>query len=269
MPKLLITGHKGFIGSYIFEHFRNKYQCFGVSKSTGVDISKYTDLDELMFSPNIIIHAAASLDNDLENSLMVNVMGSLNICKFAKKHKIKHLILISSISIFDNSENEYYNNYGMTKKQSEEIIQRYCNENNINLTTIRLSQVYDTKRKAIKSQKMLYSFIDNVKTKQAIYFYGNKNPKRNYIHIKDVLTILEEIIETKKLGAYNVINDQSHTIKDVMGVVFSVSKLPVDIRVQTNKQDILSVYIPTTDLYDFKRGYIDLEEGIREIIEYE
>ena len=269
MPKLLITGHKGFIGSYIYDYFQDNYQCLGISKSSGIDISNYMDLDALKFNPDIIIHAAASLGNDLENSVMVNVVGTLNICKFAKKQKVNHLILVSSIFVFDNVENEYFNNYGMTKKHSEEVALNYCNENNIDLTIVRLSQVYDTNRKAIRSQKMLYSLIDNVKINQYIDFYGTKNPKRNYIHIKDVLAILEEILDTHKLGTYNIVNEKSHMIKDIIDIIFKVSNLPVDMREQNDKQDILSVYIPSTDLYDFKNGYMSLEEGIKGIIEDE
>jgi len=222
LHNLLITGNSGFIGSYLYDYFKDSYNSQGISKSVGVDISLLDDLENLSFSPDIIIHAAASLNNDLNSSFIANVVGTFNICKFAKKRKVKHLILISSISAFNHPENEYYNNYGLTKKHAEEIAEAYCKENNINLTILRFSQVYDSARKAKKSQKMIYGFVDIIKSQKEINIYGKKNPIRNYLYIDDVLKVIDDVIEKKLFGIFNVINDKSYTLEDIANIIFKL-----------------------------------------------
>ena len=269
MHNLLVTGNTGFIGGYLLEYFKNKYTCFGISKSTGTDISKYNNLEKLTFSPDIIIHAAASLGGELENCFNTNVVGTLNICKFAKKTKVDQLILISSIFIFDNPKNEYYNNYGMTKKQAEEIAESYCKENDINLTILRFSQIYDVFRKAQKSQKMLYAFIDNIINTKSITIYGNQNPIRNYLHIKDVFKVIEEVIDKKKFGKLNVVNNKSYSIEEIAYIIFELCNIKPNITYMKERKNIPSIYVPFENLYRLENEYISLIDGIRDIIEYE
>ena len=268
MNNLLVTGSQGFIGSYIIDYFEERYNCMGLSRSTGFDIVNYDNLKQISFNPDIIIHSAGYLGNDFETSFQTNVVGTLNVCKFAKDKGIKHFILISSIFVFNNLENEYYNNYGMSKKQSEEITEQFCKENDINLTILRLSQVYDPARKSKESQKMLYYFIDSIYKTKKVNIFGSKDPLRNYIHINDVIEIIDDVVEMKTFGTFNVINEKSSSISEISKIIFKIHNLDININYLKEKDNILSVYIPSTNLYDKKNNYIPLLEGIREIIKY-
>lgn len=269
MNNIIITGSTGFIGSYITEFLEKKYTCLEISKKKGVDILNFSDLQKLDFEADTIIHAAASMSNDFEDSFYTNVIGTLNICKYAKSKKISNIIFISSISIFDNIENEYFNNYGKSKKQAEEVAQSFCVENGIGLTVLRLSQVYDTKRIAYKSQTMLYTFIDSIKKKKKLSIYGKKNPLRNYIHIEDVLYLIEDVIKNHKNGIFNFVNTKSHTISEIAYMIYDVLGEKPNIEYLEDKDDILSTYIPKNNLYFINKNFKDLQTGILEIISNE
>jgi nucleoside-diphosphate-sugar epimerase len=269
LNKLLVTGSTGFIGNYIIKYFSKKYQCYGISRANGTDISNYISLSSLSFNPKIIIHAAASLSNDIDKAVQSNVVGTLNICKFAKEKKVKQLILISSISIYNHANNQFYNNYAMTKKQAEEVAIVYCKENNINLTILRLSQVYDSNRNAYKSQKMLYDFIDLIQSNNCLQIYGDKNPIRNYIHVRDVLKILYEVIHKQIYGTYNIINPISHTITEIGYMIFKVCSLKPNILFLKDKTEIPSIYVPKDHLYNLNDEYTLLLDGMKEIIDNE
>lgn len=242
--------------------------CFGVSRKEGIDITNYQSFHSITFNPDIIIHAAASLSNNIEETFNTNILGTLNICKYAKEKKVKHLVLISSIFIFNNIENGYFNNYGQSKKQAEEIAESFCKENDISLTILRFSQIFDEKKEAAKSQGMLYYFIDTIKNNQTISIFGNKNPIRNYIHIKDVLKVIEEVVNSKKTGIFNVLNPKNHTINEIAYMIFDVLDIKPNIDYIKEKEDILSIYVPSEDLYPNK-DFIDLKSGITEVLAYE
>lgn len=242
-------------------------RCFGISRKEGIDITNYQSLQSIKFDANVIVHAAASLSDDMEETFNTNVLGTLNICKFAKERKINHILIISTVSIFNNIENGYYNNYGQSKKQAEEIAESFCKENDISLTILRFSQIFDEKREAAKSQGMLYYFIDTIKNNQNISIFGNKNPIRNYIHVKDVVEVIEEVINTKKTGTYNVVNPKSHTINEITYMIFDILDIKPNINYLKDKEDILSIYIPSEDLYPNK-NFLDLKTGIMEILSY-
>jgi len=270
LNKILITGSSGFLGNYLLKYFERKLDCYGVSRGdNNIDISNYNCLRNVEFSPKIILHVAASLTNEIENGFTSNVIGTFNICKFAKQKKTEHIIFISTISIYNHLENQYYNNYALTKKQSEEVVVAYCKEYGINLTILRLSQVYDTKKVAIKSQKMLYHLIDNIKLNKSLEIYGEKNPIRNYVHIKDILKIVDKIIFDKQYGTYNVVNNESHSIKEIGYMIFDLLETPPKITFLTKMNDIPTIYVPTKDTYPLCGGYFPLRDGIEEILNYE
>jgi len=265
---LLITGNSGFIGSYIDKYFQNRFNCHGVSKSTGTDISNFKELEKINFSPDIIIHNAAYLGEDIEECFNTNVLGTLNICKFASQNKVKHLILISSISVYENNKNQYYGNYAMTKKQAEELAISYCKTHKINLTILRFSQIYDIAGKAETSQPMLYKFIKTIQEKKSITIYGKINPIRSYIHINDVLLTIEDIINKELLGIYNVVNEESHTIVDIANIIFNLEGIKENILFDKSKQNIPSIYIPSDNKYCSSFKFTNLTDGIKEIIQY-
>jgi nucleoside-diphosphate-sugar epimerase len=262
----LITGSSGFIGTYVEQYFKNIFDCKGISRVNDIDISDYNSLNTLNFNPQIIIHCAGSLSLNIEDNFMSNVLGTLNICKLAKQKSVKHLILLSSIFIYENIENEYFNNYSISKKQSEDIAISYCRDYNINLTILRLSQIYDINRYAITNQKMLYDFIDTIKINKSLQIYGNKNPIRNYVYIDDVISIIDDVISNQNYGIFNVVNQKSHTISEIAYMIFEAYKMIPSIAYLKDKQDIHSIYVPTQNIYTLDKEYFSLQDGIKGII---
>ncbi len=269
MAKILITGHTGFIGSYLFENLSSIHDCFGVSRSTDTDIANYESLLQINFNPDIIIHTAASINNDFETCFNSNIVGIHNICKYAVEKNVKYIILLSSIFIYDMPENEYYGVYGKTKRISEDIAIEMCKNNNIDLTILRLSQVYDKKGVAKKSQPFLYTLIDNIHKNKQFDIYGKKNPLRNFIDIEYLVQIVMEVLSKKKTGIYNIINERSHTIIELAFMIFNQLNIEAKINYDENKENIKSIYIPNTGLLKTTLRPKILHQGIKEIIEYE
>jgi nucleoside-diphosphate-sugar epimerase len=232
--------------------------------------TNYTSLKKPESKIDIIIHAAAIASNDYEASFETNVLGTLNLCKYAKEHGIKRFILLSSIFAFDEKDNGYFNSYGKTKKTSEEVASAYCQENDIELTILRLAQVYDDARLAQSGQAMLYYFIDTIQAQGEITLFGNTNPLRNYIHIDYLCDVVTEVIQKNQIGTWNVIEEKSHTITEIAYILFDVLQKQPQISRLSVKPNIPSVHIPYDNLYHSDTlSSLSLTDGIKRILNHD
>lgn len=173
---ILVTGATGFVGRAIVEElsaskFNNrKIYSFGRRESvksvklpnfSAVDITKpetFSSVENLS-KIDVIIHSAG-LAHQFQNPvggkfLQVNVEGTKNILDFAGRKSVGHFILISSVAVYGN-ENENENikrkideaepcnpksEYALSKLKAEETAVKFCRENNIALTILRLATV--------------------------------------------------------------------------------------------------------------------------------
>jgi len=265
-----MTGNRGFIGSYLQKALSDQYNIIGLSRTEGYDIADFNSLQKIDKKIDIVVHAAAIASDDYEASFQTNVVGTLNLCKYAKERGIERFILLSSIFAFDQSDNGYFNSYGKTKKISEEVATAYCKENNIDLTILRLAQVYDDARLAQTGQAMLYYFIDTIKAEGHINLFGKSNPLRNYIHIDYLCKVAEEVLKEKKVGTWNIIEEKNHTINEIAYVLFDILQKQPNISYLPEKPNIPSVHIPNQDRYNSdKFSPIPLMEGIKRILNYD
>ncbi len=268
--QVLITGNRGFIGSYIEKTLSEKYETIGLSRLDGYDIRDFNSLKKLDKKVDIIIHAAAVASNDYEIAFQNNIVGTLNICKYAKDNGVKRVVLISTIFAIDECDNGYFNSYGKTKKISEELAEAYCNENNIELTILRLAQVYDDARLAKKGQAMLYYFIDNIEGQSQINLFGQSNPLRNYIHIDYLCAVINEVLEEKKVGTWNIVEDKNHTISEIAYMLFDILEKKPNITFLVEKPNIPSVHIPKVNIYKSDTiSSIPLIQGMKRILNYD
>ena len=267
---ILITGNKGFIGSYIEKTLSKHYNTIGLSRTDGLDITDYTSLEHVETKIDIIIHTAAIASDDYETSFQTNVVGTLNLCKYAKENGIKRFMLISSMFALEENDNEYFNTYGKTKKTSEEVATAYCKENSIDLTILRLAQVYDDARLGQSGQVMLYYFIDTIQAKHQITLFGRTNPLRNYIHIDYLCSVVNEILQNKKVGTWNILDEKSHTITEIAYMLFDIIQKQPNITRLTEKPNIPSVHIPTENRYNSETlSSISLIDGMKRILNYD
>lgn len=136
MKKILLTGSTSFIGSKFLDLYKTKFDIFGVSKRDkyhSLDILDFESLKKLYIhiKPDVIIHTAAIVDQDLNKIRMPNIQGTKNIVEVAKLLSTP-IIFTSSESVYGGKENvggykesDLYlprSVYGETKAESEKII---------------------------------------------------------------------------------------------------------------------------------------------------
>lgn len=129
---ILITGHKGFIGSRLSEYLTDLgYEVVGLDK----DITD-AELGPIFQKAEFVIHLAAkSGDPDFKLSdFGVNVLGTYNIVKLCEKYGCK---LIYTGSISSTSD------YGISKFLAEKLVERHTKYRKLKAVTIKLCAIYD------------------------------------------------------------------------------------------------------------------------------
>jgi dTDP-glucose 4,6-dehydratase/UDP-glucose 4-epimerase len=181
--KILVTGHKGFIGSHVYEYFTD----------LGFDVDGYDRPDDLGdFKTNkiydVVIHLAANAaireavaNPDLfwEN----NVEKSKPIFDYCRDNNVRCLYA-SSAAVYE----WWINAYGISKKVNE--VQAPPNS-----VGMRFFNVYAEK---VSRTDMLYRMLED---KTATYLTRHK---RDWIHVDDIVSAIATLIPSSYTGVLDV-----------------------------------------------------------------
>ena len=119
--KILVTGHKGYIGSHLFSSLKNSgYDTHGIDLKDSEDIM-YCLPDETF---DYVFHMAACprVGFSVEKptyTLKQNVLVTSKILEWAKDHNVKRVIFSSSSAIMGDGDGQPKSPYGLHKLMSE------------------------------------------------------------------------------------------------------------------------------------------------------
>ena len=102
--KIMVTGHKGFIGGHFVKTFADSYEIVGYDLKDGDDILDYDKLKERMKGCEVVVHEAAIPapvpGKTYEDYIQTNVMGTFNILKAAHENGVKRVVYASSTTVY-------------------------------------------------------------------------------------------------------------------------------------------------------------------------
>ncbi len=209
-----------------------------------------------------IIHFAAQshVDNSFSNPLQYtydNIMGTHNLLEEVKKYgKIKKFIHVSTDEVYGESmldidekhKTEHSilcptNPYAATKAGAELITQSYQHSFKLPIIITRGNNVYGPNQ---YPEKLIPKFIDLLKNNKKCTIAGTGSAIRNFIHVNDVCTAVEIIINKGILGeVYNIggNHDNEYSVMDV------AKKLIKLIKNSDNESDYIE-YMPDRPFND-------------------
>lgn len=272
--KIAVVGKNSSLANYLIPELsiKNEIIVFGRDNfDLRDDINSINIPNEI----DVLIHIAAAFsektDKELIETVEINSIGTLKICIAAKKAKVKHLIIISSLSAVLNKNSPYYTIYSISKKHSEDLAVYYCNINNIPLTILRPSQIYDSASYFRKHQPLIYLIMDRAEKGEDIEIYGNNDALRNYIYVDDFLQIIIKTIEKKVYGIFSCTYTSDIRIGEIAKIAQMNFKKGGRISFLREKENIVdNVFQKNNELYEIIDYYprFDLSDGIKKILEY-
>ena len=247
IKKILVTGGCGFIGSNIANHFAQKgFKVFVVDnlsvgdrrnliKSKNISFYKadINNINKINIKDKIdcCIHLAAKaeimIDKKKEHQYFFdNVLGLQEVLNYCAEKKVKKFIFASSASVYgdtlnfkvkENKRKKPLHFYGYTKAIGEEMVRDYCEINNIKYYNLRFFNVYGNKSNAVVA-KFIAQYLQN----KEITIYGSGNQSRDFIHVDDIIKIVNLLIKKNiKSNFFNVGSSQNTTIKEIKNLINS------------------------------------------------
>ena len=183
--KILLTGHKGFIGSHVYEHLtRIGYDVDGLDRPD--DIGDFADVGCADY--DIVIHLAAyaALRDSVKNPNKFwenNVEKSQPIFDYCRKYNVRLLYASSA-----GAHGWWQNPYAITKKVNE--IQAPPNS-----VGMRFFNVWAEK---VSRSDMIYRMLEE---KTVTYLTRHK---RDWIHVNDIVTAIATLIPSSYTGVLDV-----------------------------------------------------------------
>lgn len=241
MFKLLVCGHRGYVGNYFFSNYqKSDCQIIGADLESdnnsfeyNVDFRKYDEVKDLLniVRPDYIINfIGINKSNSFKKYLDINVSTLNNILESLIDLRIKpqKIIHTSSSAVYGNQyifvdESTKLNPltlYGLSKKISESVCQYYIKKG-LEIIVTRPSNIIG---KNMDSSFVLPKIIKKVlvsrKSDVNVIDLGNLNIKRDFIDISDVFDSYKLIIEKGVKPVYNISYGNSTSLLECIKFVF-------------------------------------------------
>jgi len=222
MPRALVTGGAGFIGSHMADRLLEEgYEVIVLdNESTGFrenvpDKAKYikgdvTNKDDVSKSfekqIDVVFHIAGKASTiksfaDPFLDLSTNVIGTLNLIEMCLKRKVSRFLYASSMTCYGHPnmlptpvDNPCHpiSYYGITKYSAERYVHATAMRNDLdfdfNVTSFRMFNVYG-ERQSLENpyQGVMAIFISNILSNAPITIHSDGEQARDFIYIEDVV----------------------------------------------------------------------------------
>lgn len=295
---ILVLGSTGFLGGSVCQLLdKNSIDYSGASLSTGVDLRKFKDVDELfgIVEPSVVINCASyvgGLQFGLAHPTELftnNLKIALNIYQALEKHSIPKIINPISNCTYPGSASlfkvdEWWNGpmhdsvliYGFTKKALWVASQAYKTEFNIISNNIILPNMYGIgdhkdELRAHALGALITKFIKaKIDGKPQVVVWGTGAPVREWLNVLDGAQALIRSISIE-LGSdpINVGRGEGISIKELAYKIREIVDVDCDIVFDFSKPDGAPMKTIDGTTGARKLGWspeIDLETGLRETI---
>jgi UDP-glucose 4-epimerase len=303
MPKILVTGGAGFIGSHVVDLFLAKgYEVVILDDlSTGrasnlnpqakfykIDI-RNPDIRDIFAAekPDYISHHAAQMDvrRSVAQPLFdadVNVLGSINLIECAKEFEVKHFVYISTGgAVYGEPERLPCDEshpinpicqYGASKHTVEHYLYMYHFNYGMNYTVLRYPNVFGPRQDPHGEAGVVAIFTGKMLAGEQVTINGDGEQTRDFVYVGDCAyaNYLAVTVDHKP-GIYNLgwgrptsVNDIYFTLAKITGYPHPVQYGPA--KVGETRHIYLDAAKANRDL-----GWIPtltLEEGLGKTVDY-
>ena len=304
MPRTLITGGAGFLGSHLSEYLLNKghevvcmdnlitgskQNISGIKSGNfhfvNHNVSEFIELDG---DVDYILHFAspASPIDYLElpiQTLKVGALGTHNALGVAKA-KNATFLLASTSEVYGDplvhpQPEEYWGNvnpigprgvYDEAKRFAEAITMAYHRTHGVNTKIVRIFNTYGP-RMRIKDGRAIPNFLKQALTGENLTVYGNGSQTRSFCYVSDLVEGIYRLLMSDQHEPVNIGNPVEMTIQQMADKILQVTQ---------SQSKIVQVPLPEDDpktrqpnitlakkLLDWEPK-VSLDEGLESTLEY-
>lgn len=228
--KILITGYSGFIGSYLQKKLeKTEHELILVDIANGTNICDWQQVKQYE-GMDVIVHLAnlsfvpASYEQP-KKFYETNYLSTLNMLELCRLNNAKMVFFSSYIyghpqyqPIDENHPTQAFNPYAQTKVICESLCEGYNRDFKVPITIFRPFNIYGTGQ---NPDFLIPSIIQQAKTGKIVI--KDDRPKRDYIHVEDIVDAIFTAIETenadKSIQKFNLGSGVSYSVKEIVDMV--------------------------------------------------
>jgi len=306
LPKALVTGGAGFIGSHLVDKLMEKeFEVVVLDNfSTGNlenlrshigkenfriikgDIRNKADVKKAAKDVDYIFHLAAiiSVELSIKNPLLVNevnVCGTLNILEESLKLNLKRFVYLSSCAVYGNPaylpiDEEHptkpLSPYGVSKLTAEHYCMVFYRIYGVQTVCLRLFNVYGPRQSSGPYSGVITKFIDRLKCGKPPIIYGDGEQTRDFIFVGDVVDACLHAISCRNCvgEAINVGSGMETSINELARIIsglFGMRKIkPVYTKPRIGEVRRSCADISKAEKLLGLKPRISLKEGLRKLV---
>jgi len=280
MSRCLVTGHRGYIGSRLFQKLRDLgHEVEGIDLVDGHDINTCLSEDHpdflnnkwFDFKPEYVFHLACiprvaySVEQPVK-TMLNNVLAGSNILNFARKVGAKRLIYSSSSSIVGNGDGPT-SPYALQKMTTEVETRLYSDLYDIDTVSLRYFNVYSQDQQADGPYATaICNWMKYIRQGENPFITGDGEQKRDMLHVEDAVSANifamehEESFCGKNFDVGTGSNISLNQVKEIVNDHFPKVKF---VYTDTRPGDVLLTKARSNKLKELGwQVKIDIEEGI-------
>lgn len=229
--KILIVGSNGQLGKELTRQFESKYELL-LYDIPSIDITNYQAVESLISDtkPTVVINAAAytnveKAEDEEDDAYRVNALGAHNLALACKKSRAK-LVHISTDYVFDGTATMPYHEfdspnplsvYGKSKFWGEKLVEQVSGEYFI----LRTSWLYGDGPNFVRTMLKL--------AEQRDYLTVVADQYGTPTYTKDLVWVIDRLIQTEFYGLYHASNQGSCTWWDFARKIFELADKSVKV----------------------------------------
>ncbi len=254
MPKVLVTGGAGFIGSHIVDlmlkenHEVTVLDNFFTGKAENLhhaendveviqeDIRNLEGVMKACKGIDYILHQAALRSvpasvKDPQSFIDVNITGTYNVLESARQNNVKRVVLASSSSVYGNTkklplkegeENARISPYAISKFTNEDFCKYFTNIHGLETVCLRYFNVFGP-RQDPKSPyaAVIPLFIEAVLKNESPIIFGGGEQTRDFTYVENVAiaNLMAMTAEKANGQAINIANQESISINTLLAKI--------------------------------------------------
>lgn len=188
--KVLVTGHKGYIGSHLFSDLsRLEHDVRGIDLKDGEDILHCLPDENFDY----VFHLAAQPRVEFSvhhpsYTMKQNVLVTSTLLEWAKNHGVKRVIFSSSAAVNGNGDGIPTSPYGLHKLMSEMECRLFSELYGLDTICLRYFNVYSENQKFGGSYSTAISaWMEMIRQGKPLRIDGDGEQTRDLIHVDDIV----------------------------------------------------------------------------------
>lgn len=219
----LIIGKESNLSKHLYQSLENSIVISSRELSENINL-----LDEYRNNKfNIIFNnfQTANLLGDLTycyNYIEQSIGITAKVLQYIKNWKINKVLYASSSSVYgdnhycnENDKISPINLHGSLKASNEYLISRYCIDNSIDFTIMRIFNMYG----GDDSFSIISKIIKSYKNNKELSIINNGKGIRDFIHIDDVVHIITLLLTKKNINIINLGTGMEHSIYNIISIL--------------------------------------------------